>query len=57
MPKEGGGGVLLISSDRDVRMREKPKNKTPKVAWASNKTPKKIPAPKVLVSNTQKIPT
>ena len=58
MPKEGGGGgVLRISSDRDARMREKPKNKSPKNRLGFKQNPQKIPAPKVLVSNTQKIPT
>ena len=59
MPKERkeGGGVLRISSDRDVRMREKPKNKTPQNRLGFKQNPQKIPAPKVLVSNTQKIPT
>jgi len=55
MPKEGGG-VLRVSSDRDVRMGEKPRNKTPKNSLGFKQNPKKIPRPKVSVLNTQ-IPT
>ena len=46
MPKEAGGGggcgaVLRISSDRDVWMREKPKNKTRKNRLGFKQNPKK----------------
>ena len=60
MPKEGEGGGgkgLRISSDKDVRMGEKPKNKIPKNRLGFKQNPQKISAPKVLVSNTKKIPT
>ena len=46
MPKEGGGGVLRISSDRDVRMREKPKNKNPKNRLGFKQNPPKNPCTK-----------
>ena len=57
MPKEGGGGGTPDFKWQGCSNEGKAKKQNPQSRLGFKQNPQKIPAPKVLVSNTQKIPT